>query len=568
MGDFDNLFSTISVGNLQLANRIMMAAVGTNFCTPQGEVTDRLINFLQARAKGGAALLTTEGAYVSTTGRESVHQLGIYRDELVPGLKELTAAVHSEGAKIFIQLIHAGRQTLSSVTGSDLVAPSPVPCKIMQEKPRELSQKEIHELVELFGEAARRAREAGFDGVEILAGHGHLLNQFLSPYTNRRDDQYGGSLENRMRFPLEVLTRVREAAGPEFPISFRISAEEFVEGGLALDDSIAFALQLANKGIDLLHVSGGIYESSPMIVQPMVLPQCFFADKSWRIKVALQHKVPIAVAGRINDPYLAEALLKEGKTDLVAMGRPLLADPEFPRKAQEGRVEDIRKCIGCNQGCMDRMLAQQDITCLSNPLCGYEREREIKEAAVKKKVMVIGGGPAGMETARVAALRGHEVVLYERQKVLGGQMKLAAVPPGKQEVENLENFLIGQLKKLSVKIIAGQAADSLTVEEVAPDVVVLATGGRPLLPEIPGIDQENVVFAEEILSGEKQPGEKVYEEWLKEWSYRTSTNRMEVSNWIYEGERLSSEICFRVFEGMKLKEIHYKGIPDVEIVFK
>jgi len=487
----------------------MMPAVGTNFGSPEGEVTDRLISFLQARAKGGAALLTTEGTYINKNGRESKYQLGIHRDDLIPGLKELTDTVHREGAKIFVQLIHAGRQTLSIATGSEIVAPSPVPCKLMREMPRELSLKEIHELIEAYGEAARRAKEANFDGIEILAGHGQLINQFLSPYTNKREDQYGGSPEKRMRFPLEVLERVRKAVGPDFPISVRISVEEFVEGGLTLDDTLEFALQLVYRGIELLHISGGIYETAPFIVQPMLLPQGFFTEYALKIKKALENRVPIAVAGSIKDPYMAEDLLERGVTDLIAMGRPLLADPELPKKAREGRIDDIRKCIRCNQGCMDRMLMQQDITCLGNPLCGYEKEREIKEASEKKKVMVIGGGPAGMEAARVAALRGHSVVLYERQHNLGGQMKLASIPPGKKDMEDLKDFLENQLKKLSVKIVTGCDVDSSTVEEVSPDVVVLASGGRPILPEIPGIEQENVVYAEEILSGEKLPGEKV-----------------------------------------------------------
>jgi len=487
----------------------MMPAVGTNFCTPKGEVTERLIYFLQARARGGAALLTTEGTYISMNGRESTNQLGIHRDDLIPGLKELAAAIHREGAKIFVQLIHAGRQTLSIATGSDIVAPSPVPCKLMREMPRELSVKEIHELIEAYGEAARRAKEANFDGIEILAGHGQLINQFLSPYTNKREDQYGGSPENRMRFPLEVLERVREAVGPDFPISVRISAEEFVEGGLTLDDTIAFASELVERGIELLHISGGIYETAPLIVQPMLLPQGFFAEYATKIKEAFGKKVPIAVAGSIKDPFMAEDLLRKGVTDLIAMVRPLLADPELPKKAREGRIDEIRKCIRCNQGCMDRMLMQQDITCLGNPICGYEKEREIIEAPEKKKVMVIGGGPAGMEAARVAALRGHSVVLYESQETLGGQMKQASVPPGKKDIEDLKDFLEKQLNKLSVKVITGHTADLSTVEEVAPDVVVLASGSRPIVPKIPGIEKDNIVYAEEILSVKKQPGEKV-----------------------------------------------------------
>ncbi|NMB36039.1 MAG: FAD-dependent oxidoreductase [Firmicutes bacterium] len=508
MDSFENLFKPMQIGQLRVANRIMMAAIGTNYSTPEGEVTERLVDFFRARARGETGLIVTEGAYVTQSGKECSCQLGIHKDELLPGLKELADKVHADGAKIFIQLFHAGRQTVSAVTGLDVLAPSPIPCQAVQEMPRQIAKDEIPQLIDAFGRAARRAQKAGFDGVELLVGHGHLINQFLSPYSNKREDEYGGSLENRMRFALEVLACVREAVGRDYPISCRISAEEYVEGGLEMEESIAFARRLVDEGIELLHVSGATYESGPMMVPPMLLPQNIFAEKARELKKALAGRVPVAVAGRIKDPRRAEDLIKEGKTDLVALGRALLADPEFPRKAREGRISEIRKCIGCNQGCMDRLLMQKDITCLGNPLCGRESEYgyEIEEAAAKKKVLVIGGGPGGMEAARTASLRGHEVLLYEREKQLGGKMLPAAVPPGKAEVGDLRVFLIEQLTKLPVKVVTGHEVDLHTVEKFAPDAVILAAGSKPLFPKIPGIEQENVAHADDILSGEKQLG--------------------------------------------------------------
>lgn len=508
MGSFENLFRPVQIGKLSLENRIIMAAVGTNFCTAEGGVTNRLKNFFKARAAGKTGLIITEGAYVSQSGKECPHQLGIHKDELIPGLKELVDTVHQEGSKIFIQLNHAGRQTVSALTGLDILAPSPVPCKAIQEMPRALTKNEIVQLAAAFGRAARRAREAGFDGIELLAGHGHLINQFLSPDANKRQDEYGGSLENRMRFPLMVLSRIREAVGRDFPLSCRINAEEYVEGGFEQQECLTFVQRLVAEGLELLHVSGGTYESSPMMVQPLSLPQNFFAEKAWAFKKALNGSVPVAVAGRIKDPYEAERLIKEGKTDVVAMGRALLADPELPLKTAAGRIAEIRKCIGCNQGCMDRLLMQKDITCLGNPLCGREGEFEIKEATLRKKVLVVGGGPGGMEAARIAALRGHEVLLCERKNRLGGKMALAAVPPGKEEINDLKRFLVDQLQRLPVQVITDYNVDLNAVKEIAPDVVILATGSKPLLPSLPGIAQENVVQADDILSGDRVAGKK------------------------------------------------------------
>lgn len=507
---FEKILEPIQIGPMKVRNRIVMPPMVTNFAAADGSVTERFKAYHQTRAKGGVGLIIVEAAYVHPSGKGFQNQLGIYKDELVPGLRNLTEAAHSYGAKIAVQLHHAGRQTTSKVTGMSIVAPSPIPCPVKQEMPKELSVGEIKELVEAFRQAARRAKEAGFDAVEIHGGHGYLVNQFISPYSNKRTDEYGGTLDNRMKFPLEVIRRVREEVGEDFPIIYRMSAEEYVAGGLTLEETKVLAQKLVEVGVDALHISGGVYESSAMIIQPAAIPQGCFVENAHAIKQAINGKVPVIVAGRIKDPVMAERILREGKADLVSMGRALLADPELPKKVSEGKVQEIRKCIGCNQGCIDRLFQDIDIICLANALTGRESEFDVETPAQnKKKVLIIGGGPGGLEAARVAALRGHEVVLYEKQAELGGQMRIAAVPPHKEEVNDLAAYLINQVEKSGAVIEKGKEADIKTVQEIKPDVVIVATGSEPIIPKIPGVDQEKVVTAHEVLKGSASVGEKV-----------------------------------------------------------
>ncbi|SHF93053.1 2,4-dienoyl-CoA reductase [Caldanaerobius fijiensis DSM 17918] len=507
---FDKLLEPIQIGTMKLRNRIVMPPMVTNYAADDGAVTERFKAYHETRAKGGVGLIIVEATYVHPSGKGFKNELGIYKDELISGLKELTETVHRHGAKIAVQLYHGGRQTTSKVTGMSIVAPSAIPCPVKQEMPKELSVDEIKELVEAFGQAARRAKEAGFDAVEIHGAHGYLLNEFLSPYSNKRTDEYGGTFENRMRFPLEVVKRVREEVGTDFPVIYRMSAEEYVTGGLTIEDTKIFAQKLVEARIDALHISGGVYESAAMIIQPAAIPQGCFVENAAAIKKAINSKVPVIVVGRIKDPVMAEQIIREGKADLVSMGRALLADPELPKKISEGKVQEIRKCIGCNQGCIDRLFQDIDITCMINPLTGHETEIDLQTPAKnKKKVLVIGGGPGGLEAARVAALRGHEVILCEKQGELGGQLRIAAVPPHKEEINDLTNYLISQVEKSGVRIIKGKEADTKMIREIKADAVIVATGSEPIIPEIPGIDQKNVVTAHDVLSGSASVGEKV-----------------------------------------------------------
>ncbi|MGB9868162.1 MAG: FAD-dependent oxidoreductase [Bacillota bacterium] len=507
MASFDLLTSPIAIGKMRLKNRMVMPPMVTNYAYEDGSVTPRLRAYHEMRAKGGVGLIIVEASYVHQSGKGFKNQVGIYSDCLIPGLRSLVDAVHAHGAKIAIQLYHGGRQTKSSVTGCPIVAPSPIPDPTEPETPRELTKGEIEELVWAFGEAARRAKQAGFDAVEIHGAHGYLINEFLSPYSNKRTDEYGGSLENRIRFPLEVVRAVRRAVGPEFPVTYRMSADEKVPGGLTLEETRIVAKRLEQEGIDAIHVSAGVYESAVWIIQPMALPRACLADLAAGIKSAV--KIPVIAVGRFNDPEVAERVLAEGKADLVAFGRALLADPDMPRKVVEGRLDEIRKCIGCCQGCIDELFQDHPITCTVNPCTGFEREFTFEKAARARKVLVVGGGPAGMEASRAAALRGHDVTLWEKSGSLGGQLDLASSSPYKSEIALFKEFLVKELERLQVKVVLNKEATLEAVKAEKPDVLVIATGATPATLNVPGTEGENVVTSWEVLSGKVRVGNKV-----------------------------------------------------------
>lgn len=489
-----------------MKNRIVMSPMSNYMATPKGEVTDREIAFYVARARGGAGLIAMGASYVHPSGSFGVGQMGIYDDSLVPGLKRMVEAIHAAGAKISIQLHHAGRQTTSAVTGYQPVAPSPVPCPVKKEMPHPLTKAEIAEMVENFAQAARRAREAGFDIVEIHCAHGYLPAQFLSPYSNKRADEYGGDLQGRTRFAVEILRRCREVLGEGIPVICRIVGDEMVEDGIHLDEARKIARVLESVGAAAISVSTGVapffYTVPNMAVEP-----------GWNRKSAAGIKeavgVPVIVAGRINDPQLAEEILAERQADLINMGRPLIADPELPIKAMAGRFDDIRKCIGCNKGCHDRRRKDRSTQCLVNPEAGRETTLTLVPAEKPRRVVVVGGGPAGMEAARAAALRGHRVILFERQDKLGGRLSLAAVPPQKSGYAEAVSYLSREVSRLPVEIRTGRAVTAEEVLALDPDAVILATGARPAVPRIPGLAESGFVTADEVLEKGGLPRDQV-----------------------------------------------------------
>ena len=502
---FPLLFSPISIKGLALKNRIVMPPMCTSFATVGGAVTDRQIGYYSARARGGVGLINVEFTYVHPAGKVFEHMLGIYDDRLIPGLRRLTDSVHREGAKVFIQVSHAGRRTHSDVIGCLPVAPSPI-ARLNGETPRELSLPEVEEMIQAFIQAARRAKEAGFDGVMIHMAHGYLIQQFLSPLSNKRMDRYGGGLEGRSRFALEILKGIRQEVGNDYPITCRLCGDEFVRGGIDLKEAIETSRLLEIQGLDAIEVSAGTHETPQIMSAPPHFPMGFLSHLSEGIKKEVS--IPVGIVGRIHEPGLAEALLEQGKADLIDIGRALIADPEWPNKAYQGRLDEICPCTSCNQGCNDRMYNQQDISCTVNPGVGKEITFAITPARKRKKVVILGGGPAGLEAARIAAMRGHSVSLYEKERELGGQLRIASVPPAKEDFDRLRKFFLKEVERLGIKVIYGKI-DKKAIAKLSPDFIVVAVGGKPMEFEGARFKDGKVISAWEVLSGQKPLGKRV-----------------------------------------------------------
>ena len=503
--EFPNLFSPITINNMTLKNRIVMTAMHLGY-TPEGTVTDRLIDFYTLRAEGGVGLCIVGGCPIDEYGSMS-NMIHLNDDRYVPGLRKLTGAVQTAGAKIAAQLYQAGRYTHSSMIGGKKpFSSSAVRSRFTGETPRALELDEIPAVQDKFAEAALRARQAGFDAVEILGSAGYLISQFLSPLTNLRTDRYGGTFENRMRFGLEVVEKVRRLVGPDFPIITRLAGNDFMPGGNTNKEAKTFAAELETAGVDLFNVTGGWHETRvPQLT--MSVPRRAYVYLAQGIKSAVS--VPVIASNRINDPSIGEEIIRDGEADMVTMARALLADPRLPNKAREGKTHLIYHCIACNQGCFDRILQLKPVTCLVNPRAGLETERKPVPSPHKKKVLVIGGGPAGLKAACTAAERGHLVTIVERSDRLGGQLLLNAHIPGREEVVVAATDLINNLKAVQANIVLNKEADRSFVEETAPDVVVLATGGRPNVPDIRGIEANGAVMAWELLAFKTAVGKKV-----------------------------------------------------------
>ncbi len=503
--EFPKLRQTFRLKNLELRNRIFMAPMLSRLCYPRGVVSPKLIDYYVERAKGGVGLIIVEYCYIDEKeSKANLGQLGAYDDQLLPGLGDLAEAIQEWGAKAVLQICHAGRCTSKKTIGRQPIAPSAM-SGTTGEMAREMTLEEIEETIESFAEAARRAKSAGFDGVELHGAHGYLLAQFLSPYTNRRADAFG---RDRGLFALKTLERVRSKVGSEYLVGYRISAQEFLPGGLTPAQSQAFAQQLAEAGIDYLHVSAAIMEEGFRFVMPMYIPQGSLLHLAEGIKKVV--KIPVIAVGAVHDPTLAEEALEKGQADLIAMGRALIADPALPEKIQSGRVEEIRTCLRCNEGCVNGVSWGRSQRCAVNAEVGREREMRIHPVSVAKHVCVIGGGPAGMEAARVLALRKHRVTLIEREKELGGLGRYASVPEFKGELRSFLAYLRKQMDQLPIEIIRERRASVDLIKELRPDAVVLATGSTMNRPNVPGISQPFVATALDLLSGKFLPGEKVF----------------------------------------------------------
>jgi 2,4-dienoyl-CoA reductase-like NADH-dependent reductase (Old Yellow Enzyme family)/thioredoxin reductase len=510
MIQYTSLFSSGKIGTLETKNRVVMSPLVRNYADENGFITPRYTAHIARVARGGVGTIILEASFIRQDGRGFTHELGLHIDDVIPGLKQLAKAAHAQEVVMGPQLFHAGRQTSSKTTGKQPVAPSPIPDPTTIEMPRPLEIEEIHDVVEAYAQAARRAQEADCDFVEIHGGHGYLITQFLSPFSNIRDDAYGGSEESRMRFVSEVVRAIRKVVGLRFPVTIRISADEMVPGGLVFEDSAKISRKLEELGVDAIHVSSGNYASSNRgyRIAPMSMPDGLQVPFAEWIKSCV--KIPVIAVGKIRSPAMADDIIRTGKADFVAIGRSLLADPDWPKKAEEGRVDQIRNCIACNQGCISRLAAQQDVWCTVNPETGNEDEFAKPLSKDKKRVFIAGGGPAGMEAARIASLRGHRVVLFEQRDHLGGSLLLASMPPKRLGWSELRDYLVGEMKRLGVDVRLGTKATAELARKDGADVAIVAIGASQYPPRIPGIEMKNVVLSRDLLEGTaKIHGEKV-----------------------------------------------------------
>jgi 2,4-dienoyl-CoA reductase-like NADH-dependent reductase (Old Yellow Enzyme family)/thioredoxin reductase len=510
-GEFSEskVFEPIAVGTVEIKNRIVAGPMVMNHATEEGHVTPRMVDYYAAKARGGFGLVHVEASYMRPDGNMFSRMLGVYSDKQLPGLNEIAEAIHAYGAKCTIQLVHGGRVSSPQIIGMQPLAPSD-DTPPLAAKPRGLAVDEIDELVASYARSAARAKAAGFDGAMIHGAHGFLIAQFVSPHCNKRKDKYG---KDRYLLVKQIVQACREAVGPDYPLFIRISADEFLgDEGLTIEETKkVYAPLLQELGIDCIDVSGGIQERVYYNIQPLYTPRANILYLAEEVKKVVD--VPVIGVGRINDPKLVKQVIETGRVDMISLARQSLADPELPRKMLEDRPEDVRRCIACDLGCSYRHIVQWKADCAIN----YEVTREaeyrwaLERPVEAKKVAVVGGGVAGMEAARVATLRGHEVTLYEKSDRLGGLIPLVADMPRlyMHELDNIVEYLSTQLEKLNVAVKLNTEADSKLLAKARPDVVILATGSEEYVPQVPGSDGANVVTLFQYLRGETEMGDKV-----------------------------------------------------------
>lgn len=498
------MYTPVKIGNCEIPNRFAVTAMVTNMCTEDGYATEQYIKYHEAKAKGGFGLIITEDYGINRHAAGYLRVAGLYDEAQIPGHKEMTDAVHKHGSKIFAQIYHAGRQSKSTVNGgAQIVAASAMSCPWNREMAKELTKEEIKQIVKEFGITAGNAKKAGFDGIEIHAGNGYLIAGFLSFYQNKRVDEYGGCFHNRIRLLHEVYDSCREAVGEDFPIMVRFSADEHTLSGRTLAESRMLAKELEKWGVDAINCSNGVYGTyNPGQVSPSYRPHAWTIENAKELKSIVN--IPVLGSNSVDDPLLAASYIDEGYCDLVGMARCSLADPEMPNKAKEGRFDEIRPCIRCMQGCVSGTYLQVPIRCLMNPELGHEYEYTFEDEVQPKKVLIVGGGVAGAYAAIAASRRGHDVTIWEKSDRLGGQFIAAAFPPGKGDFITLSCYLNAVVGKLPIHVEFNKAATAEDILSFGADKVIIATGGLPNRPRIPGIDQPNIFMAEDILTGKVQ----------------------------------------------------------------
>lgn len=507
---FNYLFTPLSIGNVAIKNRIFFPPHTTYFTESDGLPNERLADYHAERAKGGVGLIITESVVVHPSGRARATTICGFDQACIPGFKLICTKVHEYGAKIFGQLSHRGREMNSIHTRRPLWGPSPIPSRVSGEIPHEMTREEIQEMIQGFAQAAFNLKEAGYDGVELHGAHGYLLAQFMSTLSNQRRDEYGGSLENRLRFPIQAVQAVRDAVGPDMAIGIRLSGDELVPGGLTLQDMLEITPKLEETGMfDYLSVSIGNYNTHYIMIGDMSIPLGAAVYLAANIKEVVE--LPVFTVLRIKDPHQAEKILADGQADMVGMCRALITDPELPRKSKEGRFDEIRNCIACNQECRTHRIGRM-ISCVQNPAVGFEKTLgagTFRPASPKKEVVVIGGGPAGMEAAIVAASRGHHVTLYEKKSQLGGQVNIACKIPTRNEFGDITRYQERQIVRFGVKVVLEREVNPEMIQSENPDVVIVASGSEPLRPALKGADLPHAINVWDVLQESVEVGKNV-----------------------------------------------------------
>jgi 2,4-dienoyl-CoA reductase (NADPH2) len=502
---YRNLFSPVRINTLEIKNRIAYPSLGLLYST-DGKLNERYFNYFQERANGGVGMLTVGPVGVDFIGSGAI-ALSLANDDAIGDFQKLTGIIKDGGARAWIQLFHAGAYSHPMfVGGQQPIAPSAVYSRYSQTTPREMTPQDIHQVQDAFVRAAERAKAAGFDGIEILASAGYLITQFLSPRTNQRTDDYGGCFENRVRFPKELIELMRARLGPEYPLTIRMAGNDFVKDSNTDTETPEFAKVYEQAGVDGINVTGGWHESRvPQL--PMHLPRSAFAFLALNIKKAVS--VPIMASNRISDPDSAEQIIKDGYADMVNLGRVLIADPQWPQKAFEGKVDEIRPCVGCSQGCTDEVFNGRPVFCVGNARAGFEGERQLLQTDNPKNVMIVGAGAGGLEAAVTAAMCGHQVEVYEKDSDIGGQLWLAGAPPHKQEILEFIRYYRSLINKYQIPLHLNTAVDTDVVKKQNPDYIILAEGAQPLPPEIDGYDDPCVYSAWQVLKGNPVLGKTV-----------------------------------------------------------